>query len=80
MTVTSSRFSLNEASIGSVVRITELTTQAPLRQKLIDLGLVPGAQITVLDQHEGTLLSVGSVRYALGRPAAAHIHVEPVHR
>lgn len=49
-----------------------------MNRKLSAMGIVHGAQVTVLNAQPGPLLlRVGEVRYAIGRGMAQHILVTP---
>ena len=71
--------SLAQLQIGQQARITQVGGQNPLRQRLLDMGLVRGAQVQVVNQAPlgGPLaLNVCGYNLALRRAAAELIQVE----
>lgn len=69
--------SLNLLRAGEKGTIAELTGGHGLRNRMLALGLTPGAEVTVLQNygHGPMLVRVRDVRVALGRGEAAKILV-----
>jgi ferrous iron transport protein A len=66
--------SLLEFGRGSTVRVVKIDAGRGLKQRLLALGLVPGADIYILDNAHGPVrLCFNSSRIALGRGVAAKI-------
>ncbi|MCB0131581.1 MAG: ferrous iron transport protein A [Caldilineaceae bacterium] len=62
---------------GCTVCVRRLTCQPHVARRLAQLGVMPGATLTVLQEGGGPLLvAVGATRLALGRDILHHLHVE----
>jgi DtxR family Mn-dependent transcriptional regulator len=72
---------LSELALGARARIVRVSDEDPARLRyLAELGLVPGAYITVVSRapYEGPIeLRVGETARAIGPALAADIYVEP---
>ncbi len=67
------------ASVGEPVKLVSVNAGQGLVQRLADLGLTPGVEITVMQSHGGPLMiSVRDSRLALGRGMAHKVRVSPV--
>jgi ferrous iron transport protein A len=65
------------AAIGDTVTIREIHGRDDVRQHLIELGFIPGVQISVVSELSGNLiLQVKDSRVAINRGTASHIMVE----
>jgi DtxR family Mn-dependent transcriptional regulator len=71
---------LSELALGARARIVRVSDEDPARLRyLAELGLVPGADVTVVNRapYEGPIeLRVGETMRAIGPALAADIHVE----
>ena len=69
---------LTSVPTGHVVTILQINGGKKLRQRLTDMGCLPGEQITILsDENEGpTLISIKNSRLAIGRCMADSILVK----
>lgn len=66
--------SLLEFDRGTTVRVVRIDAGRGLKQRLLSLGLVPGADIYVLDNRHGPVkLCFNNSRIALGRGVAAKV-------
>jgi ferrous iron transport protein A len=66
--------SLLEFNRGTTVRVVRIDAGRGLKQRLLSLGLVPGADIYVLDNRHGPVkLCFNNSRIALGRGVAAKV-------
>lgn len=63
-------------SVGETKAISYISGSAQLRQRMQDLGFLPGYPITLIGKLDGNLiLQVRDSRIALGQEIARHIHV-----
>lgn len=63
-------------SVGETKPITRISGPPRLRQRIQNLGFLPGYPITLIGNLDGNLiLQVRDSRVALGREFARHIHV-----
>jgi ferrous iron transport protein A len=59
---------------GATVRVVKIDAGRGLKQRLLSLGLVPGADIYVLDNRHGPVkLCFNNSRIAVGRGVAAKV-------
>jgi len=67
---------------GSKARVIDIAGPGHgLRERLMQMGLVPGAVVEVLENSRGpVLVLVDGVRIAIGRGIALRILVEPLER
>jgi ferrous iron transport protein A len=66
--------SLLEFARGATVRVVKIDAGRGLKQRLLSLGLVPGADIYILDNAHGPVrLCFNNSRIALGRGVAAKV-------
>ena len=68
--------SLATAARRSHVRVVGVRGRPRLIQRLAALGVVPGAQLTVLRSHGPALVAMGDARVAIGKHAAECVEVE----
>lgn len=69
---------LTAFATGDYALITGIQAGHGLRDRLLGLGLVPGAVIYIINSRHGPLtLCLGGCRIALGRGMAAHIFAIP---
>jgi ferrous iron transport protein A len=68
---------LNQVPIGTTARLTA-TADHPSYRRLAELGLRPGAEVSVMRRTAGggRLLGIGSSRMALDRATLRSLHVE----
>lgn len=67
---------LGKARSGATVRLREWSIDVPMARRFTELGLMPGAELTVLQNGRGpVLVRVGQSRIALGREMAARLFV-----
>ena len=70
--------SLLEFDRGATVRVVRIDAGRGLKQRLLSLGLVPGADIYVLDNSHGPVkLCFNNSRIAVGRGVAAKVLATP---
>ena len=70
---------LTECPIGCIATVTKIHTTGPLKQRLISLGIMKGAALTLLAHSiaKGTFeIKVGKMQLALRREEAEAIEVE----
>ncbi len=68
---------LSMASIGQSVRLKRIGAGRKLTHRLMELGLTPGVELTIVQDSGGPLLvSVRDSRVALGRGMAHKLTVE----
>ena len=72
--------SLAESGADSRVRITDVSGARKLVHRLAALGVVPGAEITVMRPGSPSLISIGGAKIAIGEDAARLIRVEEITR
>lgn len=66
--------SLLEFDVGTTVRVVKINAGLGLKQRLLALGLVPGADIYVVENRHGPVrLWFNNSRIAIGRGVAAKI-------
>ncbi len=66
--------SLLEFDVGTTVRVVKIDAGRGLKQRLLALGLVPGANIYVVENRHGPVrLWFNNSRIAIGRGVAAKI-------
>ncbi|MCP3994548.1 MAG: ferrous iron transport protein A [bacterium] len=70
------RLTLNEADRGAVVKVVRVSGRPRLIQRLAALGVVPGAQLSVVKAHGPAIVSMGGARIAIGRSAAESVEIE----
>jgi ferrous iron transport protein A len=70
---------LSLAPAGEPVAIVDVRAGERLRQRLAELGLVPGTVVEVVQSlgHGPVIVAVGDMRLALGRGASHKVLVEP---
>ncbi|MFH1105274.1 MAG: FeoA family protein [Actinomycetota bacterium] len=66
---------LDHVAPGRKVRIVGVVGGTHLMHRLAALGIVPGAEVTVVRGHSPLLVSLGGARVAMGRQAARSILV-----
>lgn len=70
--------SLLEFDRGTTVRVVRIDAGRGLKQRLLSLGLVPGADIYLLDNRHGPVkLCFNNSRIAVGRGIAAKVLATP---
>lgn len=70
---------LSMVAPGQPVQLVQIMAGRRLRRRLTEMGLTPGVELTVMQDHGGPLLvSVYSSRLALGRGMAHKIMVNPL--
>lgn len=70
--------SLLEFEAGETVRVVRIDAGRGLKQRLLSLGLVPGADLYLIgNRHGPVMLCFDSSRIAIGRGAAAKIYAMP---
>jgi len=75
--VTSAK-SLLEFRPGDTVRVVKIEAGRGLRQRLLSLGLVPGADIYLINNMHGPVrLCFNNSRIAIGRGVAAKVYATP---
>ncbi len=64
---------------GQNAQFCELLGNATMRQRLIGLGLVPGAKLKVLQNRrgQGLMISLGNNKIAIGKTLSQKIIVSP---
>ena len=68
---------LSMAAIGETVRLKQINAGRKLTHRLMELGLTPGVELTIVQDSGGPLLvSVRGSRVALGRGMAHKVQVE----
>ncbi len=70
------RLTLNEADRGAAVKVVRVSGRPRLIQRLAALGVVPGAQLSVVKAHGPAIVSMGGARIAIGRSAAESVEIE----
>ena len=70
---------LSLAHAGEPMTVVNVRAGRRLRQRLIDLGPVPGAMVEVMQSlsHGPVILAVGGSRLVLGRGASHKVPVKP---
>jgi ferrous iron transport protein A len=70
---------LSLAPTGEPVAIVDVRAGARLRQRLTEMGLVPGIVVEVVQSlgHGPVIVALGDTRLALGRGASHKVLVEP---
>jgi ferrous iron transport protein A len=64
-----------EFDVGTTVRVVKIDAGRGLKQRLLALGLVPGADIYLVENRHGPVrLWFNNSRIAIGRGVAAKIH------
>ena len=71
---------LTESAAESRVRVIDVSGTRKLVHRLAALGVVPGAEITVVRPGSPSLISIGGAKVALGENAAQLILVEKITR
>ena len=75
--VRADRFPLSKAARRARVRVVRVARRSPrTTHRLAALGVVPGAELTVLRAHGPAIVALGGARVALGRSAAECVEVE----
>ncbi len=73
-------FSLNTLSVGHSAQVAQVCAAAAMRRRLMDIGLIPGAQVTCVAKSPSgdpaAYLICGAV-IALRNADAAEIQVQP---
>ncbi|AZR73583.1 hypothetical protein BBF96_09385 [Anoxybacter fermentans] len=70
------RVSLDQLKVGERGRIFTINTQEPrIYQKLMNLGLIPGSEVKVLQRSPIYLIQVGFTQMALDRATCQLIQV-----
>ena len=70
---------LSMVAPGQPVQLVQILAGRRLRRRLTEMGLTPGVELTVMQDHGGPLLvSVYNSRLALGRGMAHKIMVNPL--
>lgn len=72
---------LRGCSVNSSHRVRRVTGATRHRRRLIELGFVPGAILTVLGKGAlgGLVLALGDARVAVDAATAGTLLVEPIH-
>lgn len=71
--------SLLEYDVGTTLRVVKIDAGRGLKQRLLALGLVPGADLFLVENRHGPVkLCFNSSRIALGRGVAAKVLASPV--
>lgn len=63
---------------GRTVSVVGVRGGRTVTQRLASLGIVPGAELTVLRSHGPALIRLGRARIALGEGALDAIELEPL--
>jgi Fe2+ transport system protein FeoA len=70
--------SLLEFRPGATLRVVKIEAGRGLKQRLLSLGLVPGADLYLMDNRHGPVkLCFKNSRIAIGRGVAAKIYATP---
>ncbi len=67
---------LTAAPEGVPLRVALLSGCGHFRRRLADLGVVPGARMTLVRRGSPVLLALGDARFGLGRGMAERIFVD----
>jgi Fe2+ transport system protein FeoA len=79
MTLLNGTLPLSMAAVGEPVRLKQIDAGRKLTHRLMELGLTPGVELTIVQDSGGPLLvSVRDSRVALGRGMAHKLRVELV--
>ncbi|MGA9594839.1 MAG: FeoA family protein [Acidimicrobiia bacterium] len=70
------RRTLEKTRRDETVRVVRVSGRPVLIRRLAALGLVPGAQLTVMKPASPLIVSLGGARIAIGRTAASSVEVE----
>lgn len=76
MTSASATLTIAEAPRRQAVRVVGIRSGPKNVHRLASLGIVPGAQLTVLRRRGVLIIGIGDGRIALGQDAAAAVTVE----
>ncbi|WP_067801315.1 FeoA family protein [Actinomadura formosensis] len=70
-----------EATTGAAMRLSRVTGDRRHRRRLVELGFVPGADVSVIARgvNGGLILALGDARVAVDAGTAATLLVEPSH-
>ncbi|MEA1903116.1 MAG: FeoA domain-containing protein [Actinomycetota bacterium] len=74
------QMTLDEARRDARVRVARITGGRRLVHRLAALGIVPGAELSVIRPRGPALISIGGAHVAVGRGEACSIEVEEVTR
>lgn len=68
-----------ETAVGTVLRLRRVTGDRRHRRRLVELGFVPGARLSVIGRgmHGGLILGLGDARVAVDAATAGTLQVEP---
>lgn len=70
--------SLLEFRPGETLRVVKIDAGRGLKQRLLSLGLVPGAELYLMDNRHGPVkLCFNNSRIAIGRGVAAKVYAAP---
>lgn len=81
MASSTKKIPLSDAQTGDIVRLINLDIEGTMRRRLLDLGLIPGAMIQVLQKSplgDPVALRVSQTTIALRREERSRIWVEKV--
>ncbi len=81
MAVSTKKIPLSDAQTGDIVRVINLDIDGTMRRRLLDLGLIPGALIQVLQKSplgDPVALRVSQTTIALRHEERSRIWVEKV--
>lgn len=74
-------FPLTRAKPGASLRLIEIRGGKEANHRLLEMGLVPGVQLSILQDTGGPLLvAVGPTRLALGRGIASKVFVSTIEK
>ncbi len=68
-------FPLSMVSIGQKVRLQQITGGKRLTHHLVEMGLTPGVELTVIQKSGPLLIAVRDSRIAIGRGMACKMQV-----
>lgn len=70
---------LDKLPIGATARILDVSGEPALQQRLLEMGVLPGMEVTVVRQAPmGDPIEIKVMGYSLSlrRAEAAHVHIE----
>lgn len=68
-----------DTAVGAPMRLRRVTGDQRHRRRLVELGFVPGAPLSVIGRgmHGGLILALGDARVAVDAATAGTLQVEP---
>ncbi len=77
MTAFTDQISLDQLPLGQSAEVVQIGAAKAIRRRLLDLGVLPGVDLRVLQSAGGPLLvAVRDSRLAIGRPIAQTVFVK----